>query len=83
MGNNVENCTAEEFIKLCFADDSGKEGHKFWENFAKPELRVDVWEKDCPKIYNYKNSYDALPDPDVNSYNLYIQSRKIHRSSIG
>lgn len=69
MSNDVENCPAEEFIKLCFADDSGKNGHKFWENFAK--LRVDVWEKDCPKIYNYKNSYDALPDPDVNSYNLY------------
>lgn len=69
MSNDVENCPAEEFVKLCFADDSGKEGHKFWENFAK--LRVDVWEKDCPKIYNYKNSYDALPDPDVNSYNLY------------
>ena len=69
MSNKFENYSAEEFMKLCFADDSGKEGHKFWENFAK--LRVDVWEKDCPKIYNYKNSYDALPDPDVNSYNLY------------
>ena len=73
MSNDVENCPAEKFIKLCFADDSGKykneDGYRFWENFAK--LRVDVWEKDCPKIYNYKNSYDALPDPDVNSYNLY------------
>ncbi len=69
MSNKFENYSAEEFMKLCFADDSGKEGHKFWKNFAT--LRVDVWEKDCPKIYNYKNSYDALPDPDVNSYNLY------------
>ncbi len=73
MSNDVENCPAEKFIKLCFADDSGKykneDGYRFWKNFAK--LRVDVWEKDCPKIYNYKNSYDALPDPDVNSYNLY------------
>ena len=75
MSNDVENCPAEEFMKLCFADDSGKEGHKFWENFAK--LRVDVWEKDCPKIYNYKNSYDALPDPDVNSYNLYEAHMKL------
>ena len=65
MSNDVENCPAEKFIKLCFADDSGKDGHKFWKNLAK--LRVDVWEKNCPKIYNYKNSYDAIPDPDVNS----------------
>ena len=75
MNNDVENCPAEEFVKLCFADDSGKykdkdkDKYRFWENLAK--LRVDVWEKNCPKIYNYKNSYDALPDPDVNSKNLY------------
>lgn len=88
MSNKFENYPAKEFIKLCFADDSGKEEHKFWENFA--ELRVDVWEKDCPKIYNYKNSYDALPDPDVNSYNLYeahirawnIQHKKFNNKNI-
>lgn len=75
MSNNVENCPAKKFIKLCFADDSGKykdkDKYRFWENFAKPELRIDVWEDGCPKIYNYAKSYDALPDPDVNSYNLY------------
>lgn len=73
MSNDVEKCPAEKFITLCFADDSGKyeAGYRFWENFAKPELRIDVWEDGCPKIYNYAKSYDALPDPDVNSYNLY------------
>ena len=92
MSNKFENYPAEEFVKLCFADDSGKikneDGYRFWKNFA--ELRVDVWEKDCPKIYNYKNSYDALPDPDVNSYNLYeahirawnIQHKKFNNKNI-
>lgn len=74
MSNDVKNCPAEEFIKLCFADDSGKikneDGYKFWENFAQ-KISVDVWEKDCPPIYNFAHSYDALPDPDVNSDNLY------------
>ncbi len=94
MSNDVENCPAEEFVKLCFADDSGKykneDGYRFWKNFAKPELRIDVWEDGCPKIYNYAKSYDALPDPDVNSYNLYeahirvwnIQHKKSNNENI-
>lgn len=79
----------EELIKkimnCCFADDSGKykneNKYRFWENFAA--LRVDVWSKksdkegQCPKIYNYAKSYSALPDPDVNSYNLYEASIKV------
>lgn len=75
MSNKFENYSAEEFVKWCFADDSGKykneDGYRFWKNFANPELRIDVWEDGCPKIYNYAKSYDALPDPDVNSYDLY------------
>lgn len=94
MRNKYENCPAEEFVKLCFADDSGKykneDGYRFWKNFAKPELRIDVWEDGCPKIYNYAKSYDSLPDPDVNSYNLYeahirawnIQHKKFNNKNI-
>lgn len=74
MGNNVENCTAEEFIKLCFADDSVKyksEKEKynngryiFWENFRN-------WEKETfAGIYDPKK-IDTLRDPDTCSQELY------------
>ena len=63
-------------ITTCFADDSGKEGYRFWDNFAN-KINVNVWEENCLKIYNYKNSYDSLPDPDSNSKNLYKFHRKL------
>ena len=73
MTNKFKNYTAEEFMKLCFADDSGKikneDGYRFWKNFA--DININVWEPECLKIYDYANRYDALPDPDVNSYDLY------------
>lgn len=72
MPDEIKNCSDEEFINLCFADDSGKKGHKFWDNFNNEKtLNINVWEKSCPKIYNYSKSYDSLPDPDVNSRSLY------------
>lgn len=57
-------------INECFADDSGKEGYRFWDNFAN-KINLNVWEENCPTIYNYKKSYDSLPDPDGNSKRLY------------
>lgn len=63
----------KNIMSCCFADDSGKykneNRYRFWENFAK--MNISVWEPNCPKIYNYAKSYDALPDPDVNSFDLY------------
>ena len=63
-------------INTCFADDSGKEEYRFWDNFAN-KINVNVWEENCLKIYNYKNNYDSLPDPDSNSKNLYKFHRKL------
>ena len=73
MSNGVENCTAEEFIGLCFADDAlrcdrNKKEYKFWDNFNN--LDIKAWKADNLKIYD-KDKYESLPDPDVNSYNLY------------
>ena len=58
MGNNVKNCTAEEFIKLCLVDDC----IGFWENLRD-------WEgNDFGGIYY---SEKGLPDPDWYGYQLY------------
>ena len=68
-----------EDIKECFADDSGKENYRFWDNFDG-KININVWEKDCPKIYNYSKSYDSLPDPDVNSRSLYVALKRFWNS---
>lgn len=78
MKNKFENYATEEFMKLCFADDSGKykneDGYRFWKNFR--EMNINVWDG-CPKIYNYSKNYNALPDPDINSFNLYEAHIKV------
>lgn len=78
MKNKFENYTIEEFMKLCFADDSGKckneNEYRFWKNFK--EININVWDG-CPKIYNYSKNYNALPDPDINSFNLYEAHIKV------
>lgn len=78
MKNKFENYTTEEFMKLCFADDSEKckneNRYRFWKNFK--EININVW-NDCPKIYNYSKNYNALPDPDINSFNLYEAHIKV------
>lgn len=58
MSNDVENCPAEEFIKLCFADDC----IGFWENLR------DWGGNDFGGIYY---SEKGLPDPDWYGYQLY------------
>ena len=78
MKNKFENYTTEEFMKLCFADDSEKckneNRYRFWKNFK--EININVW-NGCPKIYNYSNNYNALPDPDISSFNLYEAHIKV------
>jgi hypothetical protein len=58
MSNDVENCPAEEFVKLCLVDDC----IGFWENLRD-------WEgNDFGGIYY---SEKGLPDPDWYGYQLY------------
>ena len=72
MTNKFKNYTAEEFMKLCFADDSvNPQGGKFWDNFKK--INIEDWKANNRKIYYDKKFYDkeALPDPDGCSKRLY------------
>lgn len=74
MSNKYENYSAEEFMKLCFADDSVKyksEKEKynngryiFWENFRN-------WKKETFAGIYYSDKNDTLRDPDTCSQKLY------------
>lgn len=87
MGNKFENYTAEEFMKLCFADDSGKyknrDGYRFWENFNK--LNTDnIKLNDFPIYYSSENPDErSLPDPDSCSKELYKAHLKVWQKNFG
>ena len=80
MGNNVKNCTAEEFIKLCFADDAlwydrkNKKEYRFWDNFEKIDIKN--WKENDLKIYD-TSKYETLPDPDATSKKLYEAHNRV------
>ncbi len=74
MSNKYENYSAEEFIKLCFADDAlrydrkNKIEYKFWDNFE--QIKIKNWKEKGSKFYD-TNKYESLPDPDATSKKLY------------
>ena len=80
MSSNVENCTAEEFIKLCFADDAlwydrkNKKEYKFWDNYKNIDIKK--WKEDGLKFYD-TDKYESLPDPDATSKKLYEAHKRI------
>lgn len=55
MGNNVENCTAEEFVKLCFADDV----KNFWNKFYDWQQGESFYTSDIDPDQKSKILYDA------------------------
>ena len=80
MSNDVENCPAEEFVKLCFADDAlrydikNKIEYKFWDNFE--QIKIKNWKENDLKIYD-TSKYETLPDPDATSKKLYEAHNRV------